>query len=439
MACQENVSLIAIGLGVYAWAGRRSKRWFLTPLSLGVVYFVVIVGIVLPRLNPNIQFMKLYGHLGDSLPAVLTTIVLHPFRTASYMFTPAKLAFIGSLLGPLAFLSLLSPVSFIPLLPVLAQRLLSIRASEASITYHYQAEFIPFVFFACIYGVKRVLALKRSAFTWGTGFALCMFPLMAWFSTNVSTDIADWLRPDGESVSRKLHYDRVLGSIRPDDTVLATFEFLPHLTPVAGLYAFHHVYAGHFTLSDIPYPTPDIDTILMNTMDPLTFGPSGFYLRRNHKQIQQILEERPWALSYSSEGVLVFRRLEGGELPPTIPLAGEAPFLPNASRSVSQISTDDALLLGFNIRPLKPKGMAQLDLFWKRPEGYARDFEVTITMSDMESVWTRRLAPGGRIWPPQSWPPHTVIRDSHRIIFPSGVPRQSDLHIHAELHPCVER
>ena len=161
LLCQENISLIAIAFAFYALLNGRRGRWFHVPLILGLFYFILMVFFIMPRLNDKVQFIKIYSHFGNSISEVIRNLLSHPIKTLTFMFSAPKLAFLGALLAPVSFLSLLSPVSLIPICLVAAQRLLSLRASEATIAYHYQSEFIPFIFFSAVYGAKRLLNLKR--------------------------------------------------------------------------------------------------------------------------------------------------------------------------------------------------------------------------------------------------------------------------------------
>ena len=286
LLCQENVGLMAVAFGVYAWLDRQRGCWVWVPLAAGVAMFVLTVVVVMPRLNPNIQFVRLYGHLGGSLGEVFVNMVKHPVYMVQTMLAPAKLTFLAALLGPVGFISLLSPLSLAPGGLVLVQRLLSGRAAEATIAYHYQAEFVPWVFYAAIYGVKRMREWGRARIA---VILLAVFALVALAANRVPQRLVSaWATPWRERVLVQ-RYRAALALVPADAAVLATFRFLPALADRAHVYSLHHVYTGRYTLSTVPYPMPAVDFILVDREDPLTFSARGFYSEENEARLAAFL------------------------------------------------------------------------------------------------------------------------------------------------------
>ena len=223
--------------------------------------------------NGTIQFFRIYSHLGDSLGEVAWHIVRHPIKTAGIMFTGEKLIYLNNLFGSFGYLSLINPLTLIPAIPIFGQRLLSLRPSETTISFHYQAEMIPFIYISTIFGIKRLLKIKRSFVPVLIISILLVFPALSLISTRATEGI---IRVCSEARNQKKQTsakNEMLDKIPPDASVLASFEFLPKLSNRKHLYSFHHVYSGHYTLSDVSYPDPDLlDFIIFNTSDRLTFG-----------------------------------------------------------------------------------------------------------------------------------------------------------------------
>ena len=416
MSCQENIALIAVGFSLYALVDRRSWRWVAVPFAAGALCFAVTVLWVMPHLNPSIQFMKLYGHLGRTVPEALTNLVRHPVFAAKSTLSLPKLAFLSALLAPLAYLSLLRPARFLPVALVLAQRLLSSRTSEVSVAYHYQAEFIPFLFFAAAGGLGRIMELRWSLARRGAAAALVGLTTISLFASGIPNRLAHALTSSSEARRARESRDRAVALVPPDAAVLATFQFLPRLSRMERIYSFHHVYDGRYTLSDLPYPTPAVDTILMDAMDPLTFSPSAFYHTVSYQHIQPMLTNGNWSLVYQADSVLLFRQGPETALPPSLVDYPDPVPAINTNAQTSAGSRADIALAGFTLAPRDEDGYHALTLFWRTPPGKARDVEVRLTLRALDgTVFDRRMAPGSRIWPPQSWPPDAWVADHHRV------------------------
>ena len=228
MACQENIPLIAIAFAVYAFIDGKRGRWVFVPLITGLLYFCLCVFILMPHFNKGtIQFYNLYGSFGGSIPEIVKNIIVHPVKTAKIMFSSEKLIFLSSLLGPLGYLSLLSPLNLLPALPVLFQRLLSLRPSESTIVYHYQAEFIPFIFIAAIFAVRKALTFKHRITRKALTIILIFFPLASILATGVVVRIVHDIKNGFAENFLNSRKDALLSKIADDASVLATFEFQP--------------------------------------------------------------------------------------------------------------------------------------------------------------------------------------------------------------------
>lgn len=413
MACQENVSLIGIGLAVYAFLDKRRGKWIFLPLAAGLLYLIVVVGIIMPKLNQGtIQFERLYAHFGPTLGRAFTTMISHPLRTVAYMFQPHKIAFLLALLTPLACLSLLSPLSLLPIVLVLAQRLLSARGAEASIMYHYQAEFIPFIFLGAIYGIRRALSLKHRIARPLVASLLVTMPIIAALTSNVGPTLKAALIPSSTAQEKTTTRNEIVARTSPDAAVAATFDFQPRLSYREHLYSLHHIYTGRYTLSDVPYPTPEIDTVIIHTFDPLTFSPAGFYGLRSHEHLQRLLKDPAWRIDFQRDHFIVLTKSTNGR---KVDLLRQEPPPQHASRALLQFGEGNTRLLAFTLNSTGAT-TATLTLYWKRLTVAEMDRDVEIEISDgSRVVYAGRVAPGHRIWPSQSWPLNTPVADTHIV------------------------
>jgi uncharacterized membrane protein len=443
LMCQENVALIILAFSFCALLDRRRGKWFWTPFVSGLVYFCVVVLAVMPRLNNNtIQFGRLYNHLGNSPSEILCNSLLHPIRFACYMLEPAKLMFVNSLLSPLAYLSLLSPFSLLPALPALAQRLLSSRITESSIAYHYQAEFIPFVFYAAIFGAKRILAWKHRLVRPTLAIALIVLPLVTIIAGGVPGALLKACRSSPQQASMRARNDAVLASIPDQASVLSTFTFLPKLANRSSLYSLHHVYIGGYTLSDVAYPTPETDFLIMDTADALIFSHGGFYSPDSYIRLQKLITQKHWSVLSQCDTLLALKRGQTDD--PQLPLAKAVQIPSNINRNVHQEWSEPfpadaqamARLVGFNVSQARGGDTALLTLYWEESSMIASDFDMFVVIkSSRDRFYCGVLSPGSRIWAPQSWPVGVLIADVHRIHPYSQITSPDELSLEVLLSP----
>lgn len=434
LSCQENIALIAVAFSFYALIDGRRGRWFWTPLVTGITYFMPVVFLIMPCLNNNtIQFMKLYGHLGDSLPEILGNIILHPVYALKFMFSAEKLVFLNALLGPVAYLSLFSPLSLLPALLVAVPRLLSMRASEAVIVYHYQAEFIPFVFFAAIYGMKRLTSLRYRIAKLALCTALIIFPLAGVLTTGVLPTLSQAISSPWNKSFLPARKNAIIRNLPENARVLATFDFLPRLANRKSLYSLHHVYGGFHTLSDVPYQMPDVDYIIMDTNDPLTFSTKGFYSPENYRRLRTVLDDSGWEVIEHVDSLLVFRRAHNRPAEKPLNLVEYVKEPVKMNRNVEQITNGAIRLTGFDLGRADENHVVPLTLFWQKCRESDEDYDTLLTVSDGEVFYRGKLSPGSRIYPPQSWPTDSLIADRHRVHLERGVRSSADIQVCVEL------
>ena len=438
MLCQENVSLIAACFGIYALACRKPRRWAIVPAVAGIGYFVLTVCMVMPMLNRNtVQFLRIYSHFGDSPFGIAKHLVLHPVQVIKFCLHPLKLNFLNSLLAPLGYVSLAGPLAFIPALPALAQRLLSGRVSEAVLIYHYQAELIPFVFAAAVSGVRNLRRIEHRIMRLGLVALLAFFPLAALFMTDIIPRVAGDLAAARERPFVARTADAALERIPDDASVVATFQFLPRLSGRRELRSLHHIYWGKHTLSDVPFPSPDnVDYLVIDTNDRVTFLGEAFYTVNGYRNIQGILGDARWETVTQLDSFLVLRRAADQTGPPPGPVrtvtedvALNTNFTATAGEAIE--------LTGFAAGEPDADNNLPLTLYWRKPEASDRDYHMYVTVSrrprsggDAQpyqrtgragppgrppALFSGMLSPGSRIWPPQSWEAGTTTADRHRI------------------------
>jgi uncharacterized membrane protein len=379
VSCQENIALAALAMGFYALFFRYSRRWVITPMLFGGIYLLFCLKLIIPSLNNDTsQFFSLYHHLGGSIPEILVNFFKHPVAVARFLISPPRLRFLADLFGPLSFVPLLGPLPLLSALPLFAQHLLSARTSQVMIQTHYTAELIPFIFLGFIFGIKNLLRLvfvqkyQRlfililsvffGAFSYFRG---PYFQLPRMIRTEFRKDIYD---------RRK---DYLLTKIPADASVVATFEFLSHLTHRKELYSFHHQYTGRYTLSSKPYRLPEtVRYALLDFNDSLTFR--GFYQPDGYKNILELLGRGKWGAVEARDATVLFVRGVSDNYKLYRVLSGE----PEPQHKMRALVDDEVAFLGFDVGEGADRNFLHMTFYWKSLKTTQKDIHVFIHFSD---------------------------------------------------------
>ena len=258
-------------------------------------------------------------------------------------------------------------------------------------------------------GVSMIPGEMAFTRTGASSSAVCLFPVLSLLSNGVLPILARAATLPWTAADARQWNDRMVRQIPPDAAVIATFGFQPKLAFRQRLYSLHHVYTGHYTLSDKPYPTPEAEYLLMDTTDRLTFSADGFYAPENYRRLQACLAQPGWRLVDHVGPRLLFRR--SPDAPSEEPgLVRYGDTLAGACSNLVQSEDVPARLVGFVVESAGGD-MAALDLFWRK-DAECPDFDVELAVRQADRViWCGTLAPGSPIWPPQSWPTGSVVAD----------------------------
>ncbi len=162
LACKEDMGLTLAALGLYLILARRRWGWGGVTVLVGLTWFAFAVFLIQPRFSPtgsNIQADR-YAWLGETPSAMIGFLLRRPGVVWEHLWRQANLpAYLGGLLLPTAFLSVLHPLALLPALPSLAVNLLSDNPFTWRLEdFHYAAPIAPFFFVAAVYGVGRLAA-----------------------------------------------------------------------------------------------------------------------------------------------------------------------------------------------------------------------------------------------------------------------------------------
>jgi len=414
MFCQENIPFAVAMFGIVALFEKRALRWVLIPVLAAIIYFTFAM-MVMPHMNRNIlQFFSLYNHLGVTPGKIVLNIFSRPDLVAHLLARQECLAYVMQLFLPLAFIPLFGLVILLPILPFFLQHAFSIRGTELTIYYHYAAEIIPFIFAGLVYGIRFLL--KRSS------LIRPLFLKIALISAVIIGNLyfgpyfkipQILFSPYHKGYLDQIKYD-LLAKVPENSGVVATFEFLPHLTHRKYLYSMHHVYTGHYTLSKRRYELPDnAEYALIDFNDFTTFG--DFYSRQGYRNLQ-FLGSGNWGVEDFSETIVLFKK-KVSSLDHICQKISGSDF--NMENRLG-ITVDNSIeLLGFT---LNDQTAASLDMvfFWKSLKQTWRDIGYMLEISAKDgTLLARKFRPiCYRIFPVNSWKEGEFFKERMRLKLP---------------------
>lgn len=413
MLCQENMAFGAAGIGIYALLQRRPWPWSVLTLAFGAAYFVLAVHVLMPHYNMEvINFLLLYRGLGETPAAIVKTLFLHPGKVLGVVATAQKGFYITALFLPVAFLPILHPISLVAVLPFLLQHLLSTRPSDTQIYFHYTAELIPFIFYSFIFGLGRLLQKwNKDLVRWpfiGFLFAVAVvFSLVIGPYTGTVADLFGRMR----KTPRELIKEGMCARVAPDAGVVATFEFLPRLVNRVGLYSFHHVYAGLYTLSDRPYELPQTAQVaLVDFIDVRTF--KGFYKKHRYQNLKKFFGSGPWGVEDLQDSIVLLQK--GAQ--DRYRLYDVLTEAPAPRYPVNRRTKDGLVLLGFDTDGQRT-GFLHVTLYWTLERPADREIELFFDVMDDRGLRRKRLLRPScyHIHPVRAWEPGTYVREEHYL------------------------
>jgi len=161
LATREDAAIPVVGLGLWLAVSKRRWLWGAALAAGAFALIAVDTRWLMPyfRGAPYPHFGR-YAQLGRSVPEIVATVLLHPFRALGGLLTGKRFVYLGALFAPLAFLPLLAPGALAGLAPALFENLLAQDPILFDYRTQYQSFVLPFLFLGAIAGYDR-LALQR--------------------------------------------------------------------------------------------------------------------------------------------------------------------------------------------------------------------------------------------------------------------------------------
>ncbi|MCG2711001.1 MAG: DUF2079 domain-containing protein [Candidatus Omnitrophica bacterium] len=425
---QENIPLVIIPFGIFALFKKRSMKWWLLPLLSGSICFLAVVGWLMPYLNKNtVQFVTIYGHMGNSLPEILGFIISRPWTVIKMMLSAQKVKFLFQLFAPLCFFPLLDAHILISGL-FFVQHLLSSRSPEYMIEYHYDAEILPFIFISAVYGIKRFLnwpLIKRYLRPALISALLLAVSITCAVSFGPFIEIAVDKYKTTKDVW-DLQKERFLEMIPAEASIVATFEFLPMLSQRKQLYSFHHVVHGFHTLSRVPYRLPQgVEYALLDVNDPI--GVNVFYKKgRSEANIAAFLNSNKWGIVEMLDNIVLLQNNHKSDKRFFRTLSKQ----PDISIGLNALIGREISLLGYDIdKTIRIKGGSSVAVkfFWKALKKIETDYRMIVEINDAEGKTRyQTIRPlCYRVFPSYMWAENSVIEENYQLFIPKAIEKEN--------------
>ena len=464
--CKEEVSITVFMFGVYVLVGSAirkkvgaSRKWIITPAVVGLVWAVLCFKVLSPMFNEgDYIYTSHFREMGGSMGGIIKTALTDPVFTIKHIFKIQgpminKPLFLVQLFLPVMFLSFLSPLTLLIIIPQSFLYLASSKAATSTIYFQYTGAVIPFVFISAVMGARfldrkirwgrcRLVPVGVVLITgiicsliWGTQFRL--------FSKNwdfIAANTTGSYNRIYISDYRDEIRDSMIESIPADASVAATFRFLDKLSCRRYIYSMHYIYNGTELDAQVKYTVPEkIDYALLDYSE----GIFGFYeTAESYKHMGDFFIGRGYGVEKVIDSFVLFK--EGKQdLTPLYEVLDEQPEPENTlTRGIPvRLGNGEPFifigLIGTDIELIETDGFDQVEItsYWQcvnpapRSGGAPAPMEMYVNIllvddSDKEkpNVAAQRSYPiCYEIYPAKLWKKDEFVKAKHYIALPPDI------------------
>ncbi len=232
---KENVYLVTFLIGGFLFF-RKEKTLGLIVSLVSISLFLFLMTIAIPNARGGAHFALDYlSYLGDSTFEILLSPILKPEVFFSQLFRSETFEYIKTSLSSVGYLSLLSPLYLIFLMPDFLINVMSSNPNLRSIQYHYGALLVPFIYISAIYGIKWLLSRFKKLKTWIFYYLLFFIIYSGYiYSPIPSTNNSDTAAFNTIENGKVIHEE--LSKIPSSKSVTATNNVAAHLVQREKIY-----------------------------------------------------------------------------------------------------------------------------------------------------------------------------------------------------------
>ncbi|MDD5465379.1 MAG: DUF2079 domain-containing protein [Candidatus Omnitrophica bacterium] len=239
LCCKESAAVLVFAYGIFSFICLKRYRFGLALLVLAIAWWAFVTNFVMPHFANT----KVYPYLkwlpfGATYTENILAVIKNPALLINLFFSNDKLIYYAKLFVPLGMLSFLSPQHYVLfLLPIAFQAIGSINhPGMSTITSHYPAHVLPFIFISAICGAGRLVNFIRNKFPVKDiekRVSICLAAIIIFLS------LFFFGKSDGHKLSKFIHSAKQLHSseirmalknIPEGASVSAVHRLVPHLT-----------------------------------------------------------------------------------------------------------------------------------------------------------------------------------------------------------------
>ncbi|MDD5505563.1 MAG: DUF2079 domain-containing protein [Candidatus Omnitrophica bacterium] len=230
LCCKESAAILVFAYGIFTITFLKRYRLGAFLLVLAVSWWFAATELIMPafantQAYPYLKWLPFGATYTDNLSAVARD----PMLLVNLLFSPQKLEFYIKLFLPLGLLSFLSPGHYVLfLLPLLAQVAGSVNhGGMTTLTSHYPAHTLPFIFISAIYGAARLIKARGERLSVYLAAIIIFFSLI-FFGKSDGYKLSKFIRS-----AEQLHSSEVRAALKvipQSASVSAVHRIAPHLT-----------------------------------------------------------------------------------------------------------------------------------------------------------------------------------------------------------------
>lgn len=306
MSWKEDVALAVMMLGLVVWVMGRRRAGLVLGVS-GLAWFVIFGAWMVPHLaGGTATYGGIYGELGDSSVSVLVNSIRHPSIFFGRLADNGVGLYATRLLAPLAFLSVLSPLPLLMMVPQFFANILTTANFTYQPRFHYQAIPMVALMIAVIEGTCRLRTRKsgRSALAFPVAVSMLLAVSFVGARTHgvlpIGRDHDKGAWPLGPS--NGADWRAALARVGPNDGVSSHYLGVPHLTHRRVVYTFPNPWLNSYygtSPSDLGDPS-EVDWIIV-----VTTGMNG----AASAQLQTLLASGEFGDEHRHGDIASYRRL----------------------------------------------------------------------------------------------------------------------------------
>ncbi len=450
LACREEVALVVLPMAL--WTLRRHGRKGVVDASMLAGLAALSLAVSFAWLKPAFNlgeagYSDMYRQWGATPGEIMAHAVRDPGAMLTAMFstpgdaldTALKGHYYFYMLAPLAFLPLLSPLTCLIALPILAAHMLSWRQQQHTIIYQYTALITPVLMTAAIMGLRGI---QRRFARPGSTPAADRKPGPAFATVIVAIAVAGaivcnvWIgpltgsgrvtdasppqriRPTAADRMWKPIRDRMIEALPRDGGLVAGFEFLSHVAGRQNLHSVHHVFQGTYTFSTRAYPIPDSISALL--VDPVETRLRAYVEPRTGERLRELATRNRLTFAATAGDLMLLTHSGSDSLRPL--RVGDAP--PEQQTSV----VFDGAMQFLGADRVAARGAAgtrvPLRTAWRLVQESDRSYVVVFALIDAKGQAIHRHIRhlGYVLQGTETWTVGTPVTERYTMLMPSGVP-----------------